>query len=54
MSLPKLKAYSYTNQASEDLFANKSDTTLLSLPIGEHLNQQDLEQVVTAINEYFA
>lgn len=54
ISLPKLKAYDYTNQASEDLFANKSDTTLLSLPIGEHLNEQDLVQVVAAIKEYFA
>lgn len=54
ISLPKLKAYDYTNQASEDLFANKTDTMLLSLPIGEHLNQQDLAQVVTAIKEYFA
>ncbi|MBD3612261.1 MAG: DegT/DnrJ/EryC1/StrS family aminotransferase, partial [Hydrogenovibrio crunogenus] len=54
ISLPKLKAYDYTNQASEDLFANKSDSTLLSLPIGEHLNEQDLAQVITAIKEYFA
>lgn len=54
ISLPKLKAYDYTNQATEDLFANKTDTMLLSLPIGEHLNQQDLAQVVTAIKENFA
>lgn len=54
ISLPKLKAYDYTNQASEDMFANKTDTMLLSLPIGEHLNEQDLAQVVTAIKEYFA
>lgn len=54
ISLPKLKAYDYTNQAIEDLFANKTDTTLLSLPIGEHLNPNDLEQVVVTIKEYFA
>lgn len=54
ISLPKLKAYDYTNQAIEDLFANKTDTTLLSLPIGEHLNPNDLEQVVFTIKEYFA
>ena len=46
ISLPKLKAYDYTGQATEDFFANKSDTQLLSLPIGEHLKQEDLEQVV--------
>ncbi|EGN74613.1 Putative PLP-dependent enzyme possibly involved in cell wall biogenesis [Idiomarina sp. A28L] len=54
LSLPKLKAYDYINQASEDLFANKTDTMLLSLPIGEHLNEEDLGQVVAAIKEYFA
>jgi dTDP-4-amino-4,6-dideoxygalactose transaminase len=46
ISLPKLQAYDYTGQATEDFFANKSDTQLLSLPIGEHLKQEDLEQVV--------
>ncbi|WP_373020570.1 DegT/DnrJ/EryC1/StrS family aminotransferase [Thiomicrorhabdus sp.] len=54
ISLPKLKAYDYTGQGAEDLFANQSDTTLLSLPIGEHLKEQDLAKVVTAIKEYFA
>lgn len=53
ISLPKLKAYSYTNQANEDLFANKYDSNLLSLPIGEHLSEQDLAQVVVAIKEFF-
>jgi len=54
ISLPKLKAYDYTAQATEPMFANQTDTTLLSLPIGEHLNEQDLEKVVAAIKEYFA
>lgn len=53
ISLPKLKAYGYTNQACEALFANQTDNMLLSLPIGEHLNEQDLEQVVAAIKAYF-
>jgi 5,10-methylene-tetrahydrofolate dehydrogenase/methenyl tetrahydrofolate cyclohydrolase len=35
------------------MFANQTDTILLSLPIGEHLNEQDLAQVVSAIKEYF-
>jgi len=52
-SLPKLKAYNYTCQASEEIFANKTDTTLLSLPIGEHLSEQDIAYVVSAIKEYF-
>lgn len=54
ISLPKLKAYDYTSQADEPMFANQSDTKLLSLPIGEHLNEQNLAQVVAAIKEFFA
>lgn len=53
ISLPKLHAYSYVEQDNDDMFANQTDTKLLSLPIGEHLNIQDLEKVVTAIKEFF-
>lgn len=53
ISLPKLAAYEYTQQAQESLFANKSDKTLLSLPIGEHLSIQDIEQVVIKVQEFF-
>lgn len=53
ISLPKLRAYDYVDQGGEELFANRSDRTLLSLPIGEHLKEQDLEEVIAAINEYF-
>lgn len=53
ISLPKLKAYEYTNQAHENLFANKSDSMLISLPIGEHIIEKDLEQVVAALRKYF-
>ena len=52
-SLPKLKAYDYINQASESMFSNKSDIMLLSLPVGEHLSQDELEAVVQAIREFF-
>lgn len=54
ISLPKLKAYDYTNQSKESMFANISGSTLLSLPIGEHINEQELNQVVKAIKEVFA
>ncbi|QBZ83719.1 dTDP-3-amino-3,4,6-trideoxy-alpha-D-glucose transaminase [Hydrogenovibrio crunogenus] len=53
ISLPKLKAYNHTKQANENMFANSSDIKLLSLPIGEHLNEQELNRVVTAIKEFF-
>lgn len=53
IALPKLKAYDYTNQASEEMFANNSDKLLLSLPIGEHLDVKDLESVVNGIKDFF-
>ena len=54
IALPKLKAYEYANQAHELMFANQSDITLLSLPIGEHLTIEDLDVVVKAIKKFFA
>ncbi|MGM0520207.1 MAG: DegT/DnrJ/EryC1/StrS family aminotransferase [Campylobacterota bacterium] len=53
ISLPKLKSYDYTGQASEDFFANKSDTQLLSLPTGEHLSLLDLEKIALNIKEFY-
>ncbi|MBE0471944.1 MAG: DegT/DnrJ/EryC1/StrS family aminotransferase [Methyloprofundus sp.] len=53
ISLPKLMAYSYTNQASENLYANKFDSKLLSLPIGEHLTQEELKKIVSTVKKYF-
>jgi len=51
-SLPKLKAYEYIGQAQEAMFANQSDTALLSLPIGEHLAEMDVMKVVEAIRAF--
>ena len=53
ISLPNLNAYKYLNQSSENLFANKSSETLLSLPIGEHINGLNMEQIVTNIKEFY-
>ena len=53
ISLPKLKAYKYINQAKEKLFANKIDSELLSLPIGEHLILDDLTKVKLAIKRFY-
>lgn len=53
VSLPKLKAYEYLDQAKEDLFVNQADNTLLSLPIGEHMSDADVMTVVTAIKSFF-
>jgi dTDP-4-amino-4,6-dideoxygalactose transaminase len=53
ISLPKLKAYTYTGQANEKMFANSSDATLLSLPIGEHLSTKDVQCVVKLVKSFF-
>ena len=53
VALPKLKAYSYLEQSKERLFANESDCMLLSLPVGEHLSQEDALKVVKLIKKYF-
>jgi dTDP-4-amino-4,6-dideoxygalactose transaminase len=53
ISLPRLKAYEYTQQSNEELFANKLGENLLSLPIGEHLKEQDLDEVISSIRQFF-
>ena len=54
ISLPKLEAYNYLDQGEEDMFANRSDATLLSLPIGEHLKGEDAMEVIGAVKAFFA
>ena len=53
LSLPKLKAYAYMDQGKELFYANVADKTLLSLPIGEHLSDQDCEKVINKIGDFF-
>jgi len=53
IALPKLEAYAYLGQANDDMFANRTDRTLLSLPVGEHLTKNDASTVATAIRHYF-
>ena len=36
------------------MFANRSDATLLSLPIGEHLKGEDAIEVIGAVKAFFA
>ncbi|WP_298127241.1 DegT/DnrJ/EryC1/StrS family aminotransferase [Brevundimonas sp.] len=52
IALTKLEAYRYCGQADEDMFANRSDRTLLSLPIGEHLSPDDARQVAALVREF--
>ena len=51
-ALPKLRAYDYLGMADADFFANRTDTTLLSLPIGEHLSLDDARTVVEAVRAF--
>ncbi len=53
IALPKLKAYEYLNQNKENMFANHADGKLLSLPIGEHLEEKELEMIVNSIKDFF-
>jgi dTDP-4-amino-4,6-dideoxygalactose transaminase len=54
IALPKLKAYAYLGQAQEKMFANQTDSTLLSLPIGEHLSDDDARVVTNTVRHFFA
>ena len=52
ISLPKLKAYNYLQQANEPMFSNVSDSLLLSLPIGEHLSDKDAYKVAQLVKDF--
>lgn len=53
ISLPKLNAYRYIGQDKSDMFVNKCDTQLLSLPIGDQLTTDEAKQVVVAIKRFY-
>lgn len=53
IALPRLQAYLNHPQAQEDFFAADAANQLLSLPIGEHLEFEDVERVCVAIEEFF-
>lgn len=54
IALPKLQAYAYLGQANESLVANRVDSTLLSLPMGEHLSDEEARAVVESVREFFS
>jgi dTDP-4-amino-4,6-dideoxygalactose transaminase len=53
IALPKLPAYQALGQQNEPMFANRADATLLSLPIGEHLDERDIRTVVEAVRAFY-
>lgn len=53
IALPKLAAYAYLNQGREAMRANHNDARLLSLPMGEHLSDADVQTVIQAIKDFY-
>jgi len=53
IALPKLEAYSYLNQSQEPFFAHKTDTQLLSIPMGDHLSDEQVQHVISKIKAFF-
>ena len=53
IALPKLAAYEYLRQASEPIYANRMDSEVLSLPMGEHLTDRDVDAVIDAVKSFF-
>lgn len=53
ISLPKLKAYQYTNQYDNSFVANEYDQLILSLPIGDHLSIKDIDKVIDIVNIHY-
>jgi len=50
ISLPKLKAFQYLNQIDENLFAWSVGDYLLSLPINDTINKNDINTVINLLD----
>ncbi|NVJ98898.1 MAG: DegT/DnrJ/EryC1/StrS family aminotransferase [Alphaproteobacteria bacterium] len=54
IALPKLGAYRDHPQHNASMKACEMDCQLLSLPMGEHLEDQEVQRVITAVNAFFS
>ena len=52
-AIPKTPAYRHVGQAEESLLANSEDELLLSLPIGDHMNDSSVDFVCDSILSFF-
>jgi dTDP-4-amino-4,6-dideoxygalactose transaminase len=52
IALPKLRAYDYLGQGGEEMFANRFDAEVLSLPMGEHLGGPEVAAVAEAVRAF--
>ena len=53
VALPKLNAYKYLNDDYSNYYACKIDSILLSLPLGEHLDSNDIVKVSKFIKKFY-
>lgn len=53
IALPKLQAYAYLGEPDAKTFYSRTDSTLLSLPIGEHMTLSDAQEVVSAVRAFY-
>jgi len=51
-ALPKLKAYAHLDQDCSSMFCVKAAAEVLSLPMGEHLGDGDVERIAAAIRQF--
>jgi dTDP-4-amino-4,6-dideoxygalactose transaminase len=49
IALPKLAAYDYLGQGKAPMVSNRIDAEFLSLPMGEHLSDADVDAVCSAV-----
>jgi dTDP-4-amino-4,6-dideoxygalactose transaminase len=52
IALPRLSAYGYVGQAEEDMEANRLADEVLSLPMGEHLTDANVDEICSQIREW--
>lgn len=52
IALPKLEAYRYLGGPDPAMFANQADKQVLSLPVGEHLSEQQVSVVAEAVKAF--
>lgn len=53
ISLPQLPAYEYTGQNEDNMLANVVGAELISLPIGDHLDEEQVKHVVSLVKKFF-
>ena len=53
IALPKLPAYDYLRRTEDTPVSCRIDGEVLSLPMGEHLSNEDVARVIDAVTMYF-